>query len=259
MINSIALNPASRYSYHLMKLSRRHKLVLLALGIYWPFLFWLTHIPVPAVARHSGMSDKTMHVMAYFVLTSLVWFAISPYEKVNWTRVKPWCVILAVVLYGAFDEWLQVHVGRTADVQDFLANLFGVVLSLGLLSIFGFWSSLLTASSAFIFILSNMTRLMTLPQYAFYAAAVHFTAYTAFTLIWIQWLGRFTAFVSGSGRWLAVSLTAPAGLLLAVKAAAPLFDRPFDGFNTAIAMLGIIAAAGVSWGLFRVSRTKHPL
>jgi hypothetical protein len=45
-----------------MKLLRRHKAVLLVLGIYWPVIFWLTHIPVPDVARQSGMSDKTMHV-----------------------------------------------------------------------------------------------------------------------------------------------------------------------------------------------------
>jgi VanZ family protein len=237
-----------------MKLPRRHKSVLLALGIYWPFLFWLTHIPVPALARHSGMSDKTMHVLAYFVLTFLVWFAISPYEKVNWVRVKAWCVILAVVLYGVVDEVLQARVGRSADVRDFLANLFGVVLALGLLSVFGFWSSLLTVSSVFIFVLSDMTRLMTLSQYTFYATAFHFTAYTAFTLIWIQWLERFTRISPGSGRWLAVSLAAPAGLLLTVKAAAPFFDRAFDGYNTTIAALGILAAAGVSWGLFRVSR-----
>jgi hypothetical protein len=211
------------------------------------------------VARHSGMSDKTMHVMAYFVLTFLAWYAISPYHKVNWARAKPWCVILAVVLYGVVDELLQARVNRSADVRDFLANLFGVVLALGLLSVFGFWSSLLTVSSVFIFVLSDMTRLMTLSQYAFYATAFHFTAYTAYALIWIQWLERFTQCVPGSNRWLIIALAVPAGLLLAVKIAAPLFDQPFDGYNTAIAVLGIMAAVGVSWGLFKFSRKQNPL
>ena len=237
-----------------MKLLRRHKSVLLALGIYWPFLFWLTHIPVPVVARQSGMNDKAMHVMAYFVLTFLIWFAINPYEKVNWSKAKAWCVILALVLYGIADETVQAYVGRSADVRDFIADLFGVVLALGLLSVFEFWSSLLILSSVFIFVLSNMTRLMILPQYTSYATAFHFTAYTAFTLIWIQWLERFTRTPPCSGRWLTVSLAFPAGLLLTVKAAAPLFDRSFDGYNTAIAAVGIIAAVGVSWGLFRISR-----
>jgi hypothetical protein len=237
-----------------MKLLRRHRSVLLALGIYWPFIFWLTHIPVPALARQSGMSDKTMHVMAYFVLTFLVWFAVSPYEKVRWNRAKHWFVVLAVILYGAMDELLQAKVGRSADIHDFAANCFGVVLALGVLSIFEFWLALLTVSAVFIFVLSDVSRLMTLSQYAVYATAFHFTAYTAFTLIWIQWLERFSRFACGKAGWLAVSLAAPAGLLLAVKAAAPIWDRPFNVFDFAIAGFGICAAILVSWAVFKFSR-----
>lgn len=237
-----------------MKLLRRHKSVLLALGIYWPFLFWLTHSPVRAMARQSGMSDKAMHVMAYFVLTFLVWFAVSPYEKIRWNRAKHWFVVFTVIAYGALDEFLQGRVGRSADIHDFIADCFGVLLALGVLSIFEFWLALLTVSAVFIFVLSDVSRLMTLPQYAPYATAFHFTAYTAFTLIWIQWLERFTRVRPVSVRWLAVSLAAPAGLLLTVKAAAPLWDRPFNGFDFAIAVFGICAAIGVLWGLFKLSR-----
>ena len=237
-----------------MNLLRRHKSVLIALGIYWPFLFWLTHIPVPRIAGQSGMSDKTMHVLAYFALTFLVWFAISPYEKVNWAKAKVWCIILAVILYGIMDELLQARVGRSSDVMDFIADLFGVVLGLGVLSILGFWSSLLAVSSVFIFMLSDETRLMTLPQYAFYATLFHFTAYAAFTLIWIQWLERFTRFLPGHRGWLTMSLLAPFGLLVLVIAAAPLCDREVNGFNVAIGIVGIIAAALIPWGLFKFSR-----
>jgi len=237
-----------------MKLLRRHKSVLLALGIYWPFLFWLTHSPVRAMARQSGISDKIMHVMAYFVLTFLVWFAVSPYEKVRWNRAKHWFVVFAVIAYGALDEFLQGKVGRSADIHDFIADGFGVLLALGVLSIFEFWLALLTVSAVFIFVLSDVSRLMTLAQYAPYATAFHFTAYTAFTLIWIQWLGRFTRVRPASVRWLAVSLAAPAGLLLGVKAAAPFWDRPFNGFDFVIAVFGICAAIAVSWGLFKLSR-----
>ena len=237
-----------------MKLLRRHKSVLLALGIYWPFIFWLTHIPVPVIARQSGMSDKSMHVMAYFVLTFLAWFAVSPYEKVRWNRVKHWLVVLAVLAYGAADELLQAKVGRSADIHDFAADCLGVVFALGVLSIFSFWSALLIVSAVFIFVLSDVSRLMTLPQYAFYTMAFHFTAYTAFTLIWIQWLERFSRFAVGKAGWAMISLALPAGLLLAVKAAAPLWDRPFNIYNFSIAVFGIAAAVLVSWGLFKFSR-----
>jgi hypothetical protein len=237
-----------------MKLLRRHKSVLLALGIYWPFLFWLTHIPVPALARQSGMSDKSMHVMAYFVLTFLVWFAVGPYEKVRWNQVKHWFVVFAVIVYAALDEFLQARVGRSADIQDFAADGFGVVLALGVLSIFEFWLALLAVSAVFIFVLSDVSRLMMLPQYASYATAFHFTAYTAFTLIWIQWLQRFSRFTVGQARWIGVSIALPAGLLLTVKAAAPIWDRPFNGVDFAIAIVGVFAAVLISWGVFEFSR-----
>ncbi|MHC5095363.1 MAG: VanZ family protein, partial [Planctomycetota bacterium] len=90
-----------------MKLLRRHKTVLLLLGIYWPVIFCLTHIPVPQVARQSGMSDKTMHVLAYFVLTFLVWFAVSPYHKARWNGIKVWIVLATIIGYAAVDEYLQ--------------------------------------------------------------------------------------------------------------------------------------------------------
>lgn len=242
-----------------MKLLRRHRSVLLALGIYWPFLFWLTHIPVPVIARQSGMSDKTMHIVAYFVLTFLIWFAISPYQKVNWARPKAWLVVLAVVLYGVADELIQAKVGRSADVKDFVADLFGVLIALGLLSILGFWGSLLSVSAVFVFVLSDMSRLMTLPQYSSYAIAFHFTAYTAFTLIWIQWLDRFGRFAPGSAGWWAVSALTPIGLLAIVLLAAPVWNRPLNGFHIGIAAVGIVTAIIVSWVVFRVTRKNSTL
>ncbi|MEN8127882.1 MAG: VanZ family protein [Planctomycetota bacterium] len=241
-----------------MKLLRRHKIVLLVLGIYWPFLFWLTHTPVRQIVKQSGVSDKMMHTLAYFALTFLIWFAINPYGKVSWAKAKAWFVVLAVALYGVTDEFLQARVGRSADTMDFIANLFGVLLALGLLSIIGFWSAMLMASAVFIFILSDISRLMALPEYAHYAAAFHFTAYTAFTLIWTQWLERFSKFIPGRADWLAVSALVPAGLLLLVKLMAPIWGRPLNIYHIAVAAFGIAAAVLASWSLFKFSRKSFP-
>jgi hypothetical protein len=240
-----------------MKLLRRHKLILLALGIYWPGIFWLTHIPVPRIAGQSGMSDKTMHVMAYLVLTFLVWFATSPYEKVRWNKPKCWLVVLAVLLYGIIDEYLQARVGRSGDVRDFVANGFGMVLGMVLLSILDFWLSLLTLSAVFIFVLSNVSRVLMLPQYACYDIAFHFTAYTAFSLIWIQYLERNGKFKLGKADWLAVSLVAPAGLLFMVKIAAPFYNHPISVFNIVIGTVGICTAVLVSWLPIKYSRKAN--
>jgi len=239
-----------------MKLLRRHKTVLLVLGIYWPLIFWLTHIRVPAIAQRSGMSDKTMHVLAYFALAFLVWFAISPYHKVRWSKLKPWFVLIGILCYGMIDEYLQSRVGRSMDRMDLAANLFGAVLGLGLLSIFGFWSALLAASSIYIFVISNMSNLLALyPQYHL-NSAFHFTAYTAFTLIWIQYLDRRNNPPTGPVFRLTVSWIVPILLLIIIKAAAPIFGRPFDWIDVATGLFGICAAILISVAVFGFSRRK---
>ena len=237
-----------------MKLLRRHKTVLLVLGIYWPLIFWLTHIPVPDIARQSGMSDKTMHVLAYFALTFLVWFAVSPYHKVRFNKLKPWLVLIGILCYGIIDEYLQGRVGRSVDRMDLAANLFGAVLALGLLSILGFWSAVLTASAVFIFVISNMSNLLVLyPEYHL-NAAFHFTAYTAFTLIWIQYLHRRNnpPIVRLTASWIV-----PILLLFIVKAAAPIFGHPFSWSDAATGLFGICAAILISRAIIWLSRGKN--
>lgn len=240
-----------------MRLLRRHKFVLIALGIYWPVIFWLTHIPIPQIARQSGMSDKTMHLIAYFVLAFLVWFTVSPYEKVRWHRKKPWIVLAVILAYAALDEILQGRMGRSMDMLDFVADLFGIFLALGLLSLLSFWSALLTASAVFIFVVSNRSHLLMLyPQYHL-NIAFHFTAYTAFTLIWIQHLERYSSVKPASTVWLLYVLPVPAGLLLLVKAAAPLLDRSVGWIEVAAAVFGIAAAILVSYLTLRLSRKRN--
>ena len=230
-----------------MQLLRRHKSVLIALGIYWPVIFWLTHIPVPDIARQSGMSDKTMHVLAYFVLTFLIWFTISPYEKVQWSKKKVWLLLGVIVWYGAIDEYLQGRVGRSADVMDFVADLFGLVLGLGLLSLLNFWSALLVASAVFMFIVSDMSNLLMLyPQY-YLNTVFHFTAYTAFALIWIQYMERYTNLKAAKASWLFSSLLVPVILLLLIKGTTPMFDRSIGWIEVATALFGICSAILISY------------
>ncbi len=240
-----------------MRLLRRHRTVLITLGIYWPVIFWLTHIPVPQIARQSGMSDKTMHVLAYFVLTFLAWFAISPYQKVRWNTLKPWILLAGLVCYAGADEILQGHVGRSADVMDFVADLLGITLGLGLLSLFNFWAALLITSAAFIFVASNLSSLLMLfPQYHV-DTLFHYTAYTAFTLIWIQHAERHTSFKAPSGAWLGYALAGSVGLLAAVKGSAPLFDHSVSWIDAATALFGISSAILISYVTFSLTRTSR--
>lgn len=240
-----------------MKLLRRHKSVLIALGIYWPAIFILTHIPVPDIARQSGMSDKTMHVMAYFALTFLIWFAVSPYEKVQWFRKKVWLLLGVIVWYGAIDEYLQGRVGRSADVMDFVADLFGAALALGLLSVLSFWSAMLAASAVFVFVASNMSNLLMLYPAYYLNTAFHFTAYAAFALIWIQYLERRVYLGEYRELWLFGSLVAPIGLLILIKGTSPMFDRPIGWVEVATALFGICSAVLISYLTLCFSRKTN--
>ena len=217
-------------------------------------IFWLTHIPVPDIARQSGMSDKVMHVLAYFVLTFLIWFAISPYEKVQWCKKKVWILLGVIVWYGAIDEYLQGRVGRSADVMDFVADLFGLALGLGLLSLLSFWPALLAASAVFVFVVSNMSDLLTLyPQY-YLNTVFHFTAYTAFALIWIQYMERHVDLKRAKASWLFSSLLVPVVLLVFIKGTSPMFEHPIGWIEVATALFGVCSAILTSYLTIRLSR-----
>lgn len=233
-----------------MPLKRRHKYILLALGIYWPLLFFLTHIPVPDIAGRSGMSDKTMHVLAYLVLVFFVWLAVKPYEQVKWNRPAAWAVLAAVVLYGLADELLQMFAGRSPQTGDVLADLAGAVIGLAILSVVSFWPALLSVSAIFIFVISNKSHLPSLyPQYHS-ETVFHFTAYTALTLIWIQHLYR-QGRAPHSARRLLAAVAFPLGLLFFVTVTGQaFFDKPAWWVDVATAVFGIAAAVLISYLTF---------
>jgi hypothetical protein len=239
-----------------MHLLRRHKYSLIALGLYWPLVFTLTHIPVPKWAGQSGMSDKTMHVMAYFALTFLVWCVVSPYQRVQWNSSKTWWVIAAVALYGAVDEVIQGMVGRSADIHDYVANLFGVAFALGLLSVFHFWAALLTASVVSIFVISNLSNLTGLyPQYHL-NTLFHFSAYAGLSLIWIQHMERYLHLRQNRALWLLAAPALPLAMLTLVLAVAPFYNKTIWWTDVSTAVFGIIATILISRLTFALTR-KH--
>ena len=60
--------------------------------------------------------------------------------------------------YGAIDEYLQGQLGRSADVMDFLSDLLGIGLGLGILTVFSFWSGALAVCAIFIFAMTNLSN-----------------------------------------------------------------------------------------------------
>jgi VanZ family protein len=174
-----------------MGLKLRKKMVLVALALYWPTLFVLSHIPMPRVMYEARISDKTLHFIAYFILVFLFWGSVSPYERVHWRKVKVWWVLVAVVWYGAIDEWLQGFVqGRTVDIRDFYTDLLATVASLVLLSVLSFWPALLWVTGGSILILSICAQAK-MQQYMPHAyLGFQVGAYTFFTAQWILFIAK---------------------------------------------------------------------
>lgn len=242
-----------------MQLLRRHKYILLSLGIYWPALFVLTHIPVPQIAAQSGMSDKTMHILAYLALVFFVWLAISPYQKVNWLKSKAWIVLAAVLAYGAFDEWLQSKVGRQMEWLDLLGDAKGALLGLAILSFLSFWPAILVVSAIFIFSLSNQSNLLSLYSEYYLNTVFHLTAYTTLTLLWIQHLDRRPKYQRSNPLWPIIALGLPLGLLAVIKITGVYYYHKIIWWvDVATAVFGIAAAILVSWLVFRFGKKMPP-
>ena len=174
---------------HMARLLRK-KLALLCLLVYWPSLFVLAHIPIPRVVRQADLSDKTLHVLAYFILVFLLWGAIQPYQRVNWRKAHVWVVLTVVVWYGVMDEWLQGYAGRTPDVKDFAADLIGAGASLILLTLLSFWPATLVLMGISIFALANCSRAGISELVPFGHKAFHALAYGVFTCLWITYIQR---------------------------------------------------------------------
>ncbi len=99
------------------------RLCLLACIAVWTTEAVLTHIPLPTLPPVVP-GDKTLHVVAYFVLGSVFLVTLSAYALGLWRRLTIALAVLAV--YAALDELTQPLVNRHASTRDWLADVVGV-------------------------------------------------------------------------------------------------------------------------------------
>jgi len=237
-----------------MALTRRQKLTIGVLIFYWPALFVLAHIPVPQLVRRAYVSDKSLHFIAYLILVFLLWFAISPYRKVNWRKARAWWVLLAVVAYGIVDELLQGFIGgRTCDARDFLANLAGILTGLILFSVLNFWLVSLIVVGITIFALANISRVNIADLVPFTNAMFHFFGYGFFTVVWIRCIYLFLGPKAFGVKWFITALALPIGFLLGVKIFSIILGRELVMQDVVIAVAGIATTVFLVYliGLFR--------
>lgn len=97
--------------------------------VYFVALFIGTHIPMDSSEIAPSVSDKLVHFSAYAGLTVLV---LAGWE-LTIGRLEPkhyFAVWLAGVLYGVFDEVSQTPVGRSCDMNDWIADVLGITCGL---------------------------------------------------------------------------------------------------------------------------------
>jgi VanZ family protein len=96
--------------------------------VYIVVLFTATHLPTIST-DHFSMSDKVYHLGGYAVLTMCVlagWeLTIGRLEAKHYFAV--W---LTGTVYAAFDEITQIPVGRSCDINDWAADVLGIVLGI---------------------------------------------------------------------------------------------------------------------------------
>lgn len=228
-----------------MALSRRQKVIIISLAFYWPILFVLGHIPIPQLVREAGVSDKSLHFLAYLILVFFLWFAINSDKKVNWRKAGAWWILLVVVLYGIVDEVSQNYVGRSCDIIDFVANLTGALTGLILFSVFTFWPAAVLVTGTVIFGITNIARANLADLLPITNAMFHLFAYIVFTVLWIQYLHVFEAMKAPKVKWLIPVLGGPIAFLLTVKMFSVILGRAFVMSDIIISVGAIAAVTGV--------------
>jgi len=212
------------------------------LVLYWPGLFVVAHIPIPHVVQEAEVSDKSLHFLAYLILTFLIWSAVSGDRKVKWRRAAPWLVLFLIVVYGILDEWLQTFVaGRSCDVRDFFTDLAGVLAGLILSSFLTFWPAGLLVVATFIFGVTNVTRANLGDLMPVTNAVFHLVAYAILTALWIQCTHLFLDVKAPKAKWLILVLAGPTGFLIIVKLFSVIAGKDF-ALSDIIISFGAIAA-----------------
>ncbi|MFC1737432.1 VanZ family protein [Planctomycetota bacterium] len=242
-----------------MSFSRRQKAVLTLLVIYWLTIFTLTHIPLDKISNwvlRIDISDKTLHYLAYLLLSFLLWVTIVPQSRVNWLRPKVWWILLVIMCYGAIDEWLQNYVGRNCSIMDFFADLAGAFSALIVLSIFAFWPALLIVTAAVIFGLTNLSRVDLAALSPVTNIIFHLTAYALLSIICIRYLHSRLPRDTSEPKRLFLAFIIPTAFLFFVKLISVILGKGFQGHPVFVSIAAIAIIVVIYYAIMLLSRKK---
>jgi VanZ family protein len=237
-------------------MTRRQKITIGFLVIYWIALVILARIQIPQVVYQARVSDKWLHFLAYLNLVFLLWFSIRPDDKVRWRSRTAWLIFLAVVAYGGLDELTQPYFGRTKDLMDFLANAEGVAAGLAIFTFLTFWPSLLAVWAISIFGVATLVKADLSKIAPTLNTVFHIFAYGGFTLIWGQLINLYLSPKTIISRLL-LTIRVPVGLMVLVKVSSILLGRYFTEMEM-LYSAGAILAVATATCLFEGKRRQEP-
>ncbi len=119
--------------------SLRH-VILIGFLLSWLGAFGASHIPLEQLPEF-GASDKTLHLVGFFLLGTGFWLTMLAFGSPMSRRVV--VIVSAMTIYAALDEITQPLVNRYAAFDDWLADVVGVIAAVVVLEA-GRW--LVTAS-----------------------------------------------------------------------------------------------------------------
>lgn len=112
--------------------SIKRKSLLIIISVYWGIIFLGTSIPGTTLKYIPRYSDKLKHLVAYLILTFLLyWFYFIKNKKTDLSRKQITFLAILTSVYGILDELHQLLIpGRSCDIGDWFADVIGVILGL---------------------------------------------------------------------------------------------------------------------------------
>ena len=108
--------------------------IWLGTAAYWLGLFILTHLPEPPRLIIVS-TDKSAHFFGYLALGTAIFASL----RVAGRRDPILLVLIIGLAYGAIDEWLQIPVGRSCELNDWFADAAGIAVAVTLYALLARW------------------------------------------------------------------------------------------------------------------------
>jgi len=225
---------------NVMKMTREKKFFIAVLIFYWLGIFIATHIPIPGWTGKMGVSDKTMHFVAYMTLALLLWLGTSFEQKADWKKLRAWLLSAIVLLYGVADELLQHFTKRSVDIRDFAANVLGIAVAMAIVTVLPARHAAMILVTICPLFLPAIVKSQLITGGSILEVAAYIAGFAGVTAIWIKYLSSVVGLDFRKNNFLPVFFAPPAGTVIIIKLYASITDKPFGIMEIVTAFVSVI-------------------